>query len=146
MLKDGERGARHLSGNVYTHRYNEGPAEKLDAWCMDYKSVQENGGDKALKGWISTNAKEKNSKLGQIFNHAETRNYLTAVLEFRPHFNVDDIFSVNFCVDKLHNVNGAVRSTKGFKYDVKADRSTGAGKDSRTRSQDRSRTLHKQRL
>lgn len=105
MLQNKAEGARHLSSNSYVHRFNEGPAEKLDGYLADYMAHEEDWTASQLQTWINKNSKA-NSKLGQIFNHQETRDYLKA--QFRPHFNVDDYFSITFCIDKLHKWNGAV--------------------------------------
>jgi hypothetical protein len=107
-MRNGGEGARHLSSNAYVHHYNEGPAERLDSWLADYLVQASTSTKKQLQAWINRNAKAKNSKLGQIFNHQETRHYLSTLTELRPHFNEDEYFSMNFCVDKLHKVNGAV--------------------------------------
>jgi hypothetical protein len=108
MMKDGEAGARHLASNKYVHRYNEGPAEKLDGLLQEYSVQENNGVDAQMKRWIQ-GITRANSKYGQIFHHAETREYLKALNEFRPHFNVDTYFSASFCMERLHAVNGAVR-------------------------------------
>jgi hypothetical protein len=108
MLADGAAGARHLSSNAYTHHYDEGPAEKLDSWFADYLAQAEQKTPKQLQAWVSHIAKAKNSKLGQILNHTETREYLLQLRDFRPHFNVDSYFSMHFCMDTLHHINGAV--------------------------------------
>jgi hypothetical protein len=110
MLKNRAAGARHISSNAYVHHYDEGPAEKLDAWLTEYLAQAELMTPKELQGWISKVSKAKNSKLGQILNHEETRSYLETLRQFRPHFNVDHIFSMNFCVDALHDINGGVSS------------------------------------
>jgi hypothetical protein len=112
MLKDSEAGARHLSSNAYVHHYFEGPAERLDSKYANYEAERDSGSAKQLQMWINGLSKAKDSKLGQIFNHAETREYIEILREFRPHFNVNAYFSQKFCGGKLHNVNGAV-SEKG---------------------------------
>ena len=103
MTKNGDEGARHLSSNQYIHHYDEGPAEKLDSLLGQYLSKEV--GEANL--WCNRIAKV-NSKAGQIFHHAETVEYLKALRECRPHFNVDQFFSIKFCMEKLHSVNGAV--------------------------------------
>jgi hypothetical protein len=108
MLADEQAGARHLSSNAYVHHYDEGPAEKLDSWFADYLAERQKGGERGAKAWLNKKSKKKNSKLGQIFNHKETAEYLLALREFRPHFNEDTFFSMNFCTGKLHKTNGGV--------------------------------------
>lgn len=105
MLKNSEEGARHLSSNKYIHHYDEGPAEKLDSLLGEYMAK-----DATEAGIWQTRIAKANSKAGQIFHHQETVDYLKDLHEFRPHFNVDEFFSINFCVKNMHNVNGAVRT------------------------------------
>jgi hypothetical protein len=111
LLKNRAAGARHLSSNAYIHHYDEGPAEKLDAWVTEYMAQTEQCTPRELQAWISKISKAKNSKLGQILNHEESRSYLEALREFRPHYNVDNIFSMNFCVDVLHDISGGVSTS-----------------------------------
>jgi hypothetical protein len=107
VAKDGGAGARHLSSNRYIHHYYEGAAEKLDSWFAEYQFQAEKAPHQ-LQDWISQIAKVRNSRLGQIFNHPETLQYIAILRDFRPHFNDNTYFSMAFCADKLHNVNGAV--------------------------------------
>ena len=111
MLKDKEAGARHLSSNKYVHHLDEGPAEKLESLLAEYLAVEADDAPAKLENWIVAAAKV-NSKVGQIFHHSETVVFLKALREFRPHFNMDEFFSVKFCGDTIHKVNGAVNAIK----------------------------------
>ncbi|KAM6488807.1 hypothetical protein JOM56_015733 [Amanita muscaria] len=101
-------GARHLSKNASIHHYAEGPAEKLDGWLAEYVAERALTEPAPPKAWLADIARHKNSKLGQIFNHAETCLYLELLREYRPHYNEDDIYSIKYCIDKLHHINGGL--------------------------------------
>ena len=110
MLANGAEGARHLSSNEEVHHYIAGPAERMDQHVGDYEMKKEQGEDKFVQ-WKAQLTKA-NSKYGQIFNHAETVGYLTGVRRYRPHYNVDPIFSIPFCVRHLHGTYGGVSGSR----------------------------------
>ena len=96
-----------MDNKVVVH-YDKGPAEKLENWLKKYHVEVKQGMDKALVAWVASIAKVNNSRLGQIFNSVETQVYLEDLEEFSPHFMVDEFYSQKFCVEFLHQVNGAV--------------------------------------
>jgi hypothetical protein len=106
MKEEDWKGAHHLSKNTYVHHYSEGPAERLNGFLTDFMAMSGNAVER--QQWLNGKAKRTDSRLGQIFNHEETIEYLVALRDFRPHFNDDNIFSAQFCVKQLHNVNGGV--------------------------------------
>jgi hypothetical protein len=106
MLLNGQAGARHLSSNEEVHHYVAGPAERMDKHVGDYRMNKEQGGEKYVQ-WLGQLTKA-NSKNGQLFNHAETVRYLERLWMYRPHYNVDVIFSIPFCIRNLHDVSGGV--------------------------------------
>jgi hypothetical protein len=63
---------------------------------------------KELTTWLASVSKSKNSKLGQIFNCVETRQYLETLEQLSPHFMIDSINGIPFCMDFMHGVNGGV--------------------------------------
>jgi hypothetical protein len=107
MLKNSDEGARHLASNLHIHHYDEGPAEKLDSILADYLAVKASENEEQQAAWLVKQTKVS-SKHGQIFNHDETCKYLIMLREFRPHFNVDQYFSVKFCTNQYHKYSGAV--------------------------------------
>jgi hypothetical protein len=109
-MRNREAGARHVSSNRRIHHYDEGPAEKLDSLLADYLAVEAENNGARKDNWITWTTRVS-SKQGQVFNHTEMLEYLKALREFRPHFNVDTYFSVKFCMETLHNVNGSVSDT-----------------------------------
>jgi len=106
MLANGQVGARHLSSNEEVHHYNAGPSEKMDRHVCEYRTKSE-AGRAELGQWIAQITKA-NSKFGQVFNHEETVLYLETVWQYQPHFNVDPLFSVPFCISHLHKIYGGV--------------------------------------
>ncbi|KAM6491897.1 hypothetical protein JOM56_012535 [Amanita muscaria] len=101
-------GARHLLKNASIHHYAEGPAEKLDGWLAEYVVERALTEPAPPKAWLVDIARHKNSKLGQIFNHAETCLYLELLREYWPHYNEDEIYSIKYCIDKLHHINSGL--------------------------------------
>lgn len=83
-----------------------GPAERMDKHVGDYRMNKDQGGEKFVQ-WLGQLTKA-NSKNGQLFNHAETVHYLERLRMYRPHYNVDAIFSIPFCLKNLHAVSGGV--------------------------------------
>jgi hypothetical protein len=106
MVTNGAAGARHLSSNEEVHHYVAGPAERLDKHVGDYRMYKDQGEDKFVH-WLGQLTKA-NSKNGQVFNHAETVRYLERVRTYRPHYNIDTIFSIPFCLKHLHGTYGGV--------------------------------------
>jgi hypothetical protein len=113
MLANREEGARHLSSNEEVHHYVAGPAEKMDKHVGDYRAKIEEG-ESAFGKWLGEVTKAS-SKFGQVFNHKETVLYLETLREYRPHYNMDPIFSVAFCLQHLHNVYGGVSDTSSVR-------------------------------
>ncbi|KIL66948.1 hypothetical protein M378DRAFT_9652 [Amanita muscaria Koide BX008] len=107
MLLNAAAGATHLSSNEYVHHYYEGPSERMEKYMAQYRSNCDGKAAWEVEKWINTIAAQ-NSKVGQIFHHTETVNYLRQLSQFRPHFMLDSIYSEKFCIDKLHNVNGGM--------------------------------------
>jgi hypothetical protein len=112
MLSDGEAGARHIAENRYVHHYFEGPAERLASSVAEYLHRKNSTVSNDVKNWLAELARVKGSHLRQIFNHDETIEYLTTLREYRPHFHVNEYYSIKFCMKKLHLVHGAVRTVK----------------------------------
>jgi hypothetical protein len=112
MVADGQAGARHLSSNEEVHHYVAGPAERLDKQIGDYRMYKE-GGEEKYTHWLAQVTKG-NSKNGQLFNHAETVRYLEGVRVYRPHYNIEPIFSLAFCLKNLHAISGGVRTSLIF--------------------------------
>ena len=106
MLENSEAGARHLSSNEEVHHYVAGPAERLDKLVGDCRMYKEQGDAKYIP-WVGQLTKSS-SKIGQLFNHDETVRYLERVRIYRPHYNVDPIFSIPFCLKHLHATFGGV--------------------------------------
>jgi hypothetical protein len=111
-MEKGEEGARHLSKNTHIHHYSEGPAERLNGFLSDFLAMNDKPAEQ--KNWVNHKAKKTDSRIGQILNHKETVEYLSALRQFRPHFNNDAIFSAPFCMDVIHDVNGAVSRTSVY--------------------------------
>jgi hypothetical protein len=109
MVANGQAGARHLSSNEEVHHYHAGPAERLDKQVGDYRMHKEAGEEKYTH-WLAQLTKA-NSKNGQLFNHEETVRYLEGVRVYRPHYNVDAIYSLPFCLKNLHATFGGVRTS-----------------------------------
>jgi hypothetical protein len=107
MLANGAAGARHLSSNEEVHHYVAGPAERLDKQVGDYRMYRLQGSDKLVK-WMAQITKG-NSKAGQLFNHAESIQYMEQLCVYRPHFMVDAIYSIPFCLKTIHGTYGGVR-------------------------------------
>ena len=105
MLDQKAAGARHLSKNMHVHHYSEGPAERMNGLLTDYEALSDNASGQ--QAWLNLKAKA-GSRLGQIFNHRETVEFMQALRQFRPHFNEDKILCIPFCVETLHDVNGGV--------------------------------------
>jgi hypothetical protein len=78
----------------------------MDKLVGDYRMTLEQGEDQFVQ-WKAQLTKA-NSKYGQIFNHEETVRYLELVRKYRPHYNVDPIFSIPFCLRHLHMTYGGV--------------------------------------
>jgi hypothetical protein len=112
MLKNEAAGARHMSSNEYVHHYDEGAAEKLDSLYADFDAHRNTKSAKKVQVWITRNARSRTSKLGQILNQPETREYIETLRDFRPHFNVDSFFSIAFCIGQMHHINGGVSGTQ----------------------------------
>jgi hypothetical protein len=106
MLANGEAGARHLSSNEEVHHYVVGPVEKMDKLVGDYQMTIEQGEDQFAQ-WKAQLTKV-NSKYGQIFNHEEMVQYLELVRKYLPHYNINPIFSIPFCLCNLHMTYGGV--------------------------------------
>jgi Maltooligosyl trehalose synthase len=107
MANDGA-GARHLGDNEAVAHYAAGPAERMENWLVQYVREAKTRTPKGLQTWLAEVSKAKNSKLGQIFNHVESREYLKVLMDFSPHFMVDSIFSMTFCTSYMHDVSGGV--------------------------------------
>jgi hypothetical protein len=106
MVANGQAGARHLSSNEEVHHYVAGPAERMDRHVGDYHMHREQGVER-LSHWLAQVTKAS-SKLGQLFNHSETLRYLERLYVYRPHYTVDEIFSIPFCMRSLHATTGGV--------------------------------------
>ena len=111
MLDKKAEGARHLSKNTHVHHYSEGPAERLNGLLSDFLALSDDLAEQ--QKWLNWKAKHLDSKFGQVFHHKETVEYLQELRQFRPHFNDDKIFAAPFCVDFMHDVNGAVSGSSG---------------------------------
>jgi hypothetical protein len=106
MVANGQAGARHLSSNEEVHHYVAGPAERLDKYVGDHEMNKALGEEKYTH-WLGQLTKAR-SKNGQVFNHEETVRYLVRVRTYRPHYNIDPIFSIPFCLKNLHATFGGV--------------------------------------
>lgn len=106
MLANGAAAARHISSNEEVHHYVAGPAERMDKLVGDYRMYSSQGSDK-WASWIARITRS-NSKNGQIFNHDETIEYLEQLRVYRPHYTVDSIYSIAFCIKNLHGTFGGV--------------------------------------
>jgi hypothetical protein len=112
LLKDSAAGARHLSDNDIVLHYDAGPAERLERLFERYLTEAERRTAKDLATWLSGEARAKNSKIAQIFNHAESRQYLKALMEFSPHFMIEEFYSMGFCTDFLQCSAGGVSTNQ----------------------------------
>jgi hypothetical protein len=112
MLANDAAGARHLGNNEAVAHYDAGPAERLENWLVQYVREGKARTPKGLQTWLSEVSKAKNSKLGQIFNHVESREYLKVLTDFSPQFMVDGIYSMQFCATFMHDVSGGVSAQK----------------------------------
>ena len=97
-------GTWHLSSNEEVHHYVAGPTEQLDKHIRDHW-MHEDTGDKKHTQWLGQLMKA-NSKNSQSFNHKETVQYLKWVWVYQPHYNIDPIFSIPFCLKNLHVTSG----------------------------------------
>ncbi|KAM6489100.1 hypothetical protein JOM56_015414 [Amanita muscaria] len=110
MVANGNAGANHLSSNAKVQHYDEGPAERLDGFVAKYeaKLAEGQGSNVPLDAWLADLGKRINSKAGQVLHHAETLQYVRILRTYRPHFQVDSIYTVNFCVGSLHHISGGM--------------------------------------
>jgi hypothetical protein len=113
LLANGNAGANHLSSNAKVQHYDEGPAERLDGYVAKYeaKLAEGQGSNVPLDAWLTDLSKRINSKAGQVLHHEETLQYVRILRTYRPHFQVDSIYTVNFCMESLHHISGGVSET-----------------------------------
>ncbi|KAM6490054.1 hypothetical protein JOM56_014097 [Amanita muscaria] len=110
LLANGNAGANHLSSNAKVQHYDEGPSERLDGYVAKYeaKLAEGQGSTGPLDAWLTDLSKRIDSRAGQVLHHEETLQYVRILRTYRPHFQVDSIYTVNFCMESLHNISGGM--------------------------------------
>ena len=72
--------------------------------------MNKEAGKEKYTHWLAQLTKA-NSKNSQLFNHEETVQYLEGVWVYQPHYNVEMIYSLPFCLKNLHMTSGGVRTS-----------------------------------
>lgn len=101
----------YISRNETITHHAEDDKEKLVRLIREYRDLVLRGDEGQVAGWLSEQGSDKNSVLGQIMNHIETREHLLLLAEFPLHFPYKKIYSMRWVKDNLHNIGGGVSAT-----------------------------------